>query len=91
MAKILLISIMVVIVEYINTLVLYCFIILGTADIINGMSTVIVNNLVCEVTYTIIAGGLLAGDLVGPRSSRGTIISGPCPVMVIPATSLFSM
>ena len=67
------------------------FIILGTANITNGTSTVIINNLVCDVTYSIITGGLLAGDLVGPRSSHGTIISGPCPVVVIPATTLFSM
>ena len=44
------------------------------------MATVTVNALKCEATYTIIAGGTLNGDLVGPRSSLGTITSGPCPV-----------
>jgi len=50
----------------------------GVAGICNGMANVTVNNLVCEMTYTIIAGGLLAGNLVGPRSSHGTIMSGHC-------------
>jgi len=50
----------------------------GVADICNGMAMVTVNNLVCETTYTIIAGGLLAGNLVGPKSSHGTIMSGHC-------------
>ena len=44
------------------------------------MAAVAVNRLDCEVTYTIIAGGILNGDLVGPRSSHGTITAGPCPV-----------
>ena len=37
-----------------------------------------VDGLQCEVTYDIIAGGTLNGALVGPRSSHGTITSGPC-------------
>ena len=37
------------------------------------MATVTVNGLKCGVTYTIIAGGTLNEDLVGPRSSHGTI------------------
>jgi len=48
------------------------------------MSTVLVDGLGCEVTYTIIAGGTLNGDLVGPRSSHGTITAGPCPVIITP-------
>ena len=28
----------------------------------------------CEVTYTIVAGGTLIEDLVGPRSFHGSII-----------------
>ena len=52
----------------------------GTAPIINRMAIVIVNGLQCGVTYTIIAGGTLNGDLVGPRSSHGNITTGPCPV-----------
>ena len=44
------------------------------------MAIVAVNGLDCEVTYTIIAGGTLNGDLVGPRSSHGAITAGPCPV-----------
>ena len=42
-------------------------------------ATVIIDGLQCEVTYTIIAGGTLNGVLVGPRSSHGTVTSGPCP------------
>ena len=44
----------------------------------NGMATVTVDGLECEVTYDIIAEGTLNGALVGPRSSHGTITSGPC-------------
>ena len=52
----------------------------GTAPIPNGTATVAVDGLECEVTYTIIAGGTLNGDLVGPRSSHGTVTAGPCPI-----------
>ena len=51
----------------------------GTAPITNGTATVAVNGLQCEVTYTITAGGTLNGDLVGPRSSHGTVTADPCP------------
>ena len=44
------------------------------------MATVTVNGLECRVTYTITAGGTLNGDLVGPRSSHGTVTAGPCPI-----------
>ena len=44
----------------------------------NGIATVTIDGLQCEVTYDIIAGGTLNGALVGPRSSHGTITSGPC-------------
>ena len=50
----------------------------GTASIANGMATVTVNGLECEVTYNITAGGTLNGDLVGPRSYVGTF-SDTCP------------
>ena len=43
------------------------------------MATVTVNGLQCGVTYTIIAGGTLNGDLVGLRSSHGNVTTGPCP------------
>ena len=46
----------------------------------NGMATVTIDGLQCEVTYTITAGGTLNGALVGPRSSHGAITSGPCLV-----------
>ena len=49
------------------------------AAITNGMATVTIDGLECEVTYTITAGGALNGTLVGPRSSHGNITSGPCP------------
>ena len=45
----------------------------STAPITNGMATVPVNGLECGVTYTIIAGGILNGDLVGPKSSHGNV------------------
>ena len=43
------------------------------------MATVTVVGLECEVTYDIIAGGILNGVLVGPGSSNETISAGPCP------------
>ena len=49
------------------------------APVNNGMATVTIDELECEVTYTITAEGTLNGTLVGPRSSHGTITSGPCP------------
>ena len=45
----------------------------GNASITNGIATVIVNGLECGVTYTIIAGGTLNGNLVGPKSSYGIL------------------
>ena len=49
------------------------------AAVTNGMATVTVDRLECEVTYAITARGTLNGALVGPRSSHGTITSGSCP------------
>jgi len=49
------------------------------------VAIVTVNGLQCEVTYTVTAGGTLNGDLVGLRSSYGTITAGPCPTC--PVTS----
>ena len=43
------------------------------------MATVIVNGLECGVTYTIIAGGTLNGDLVGPRSSHENVTTDISP------------
>ena len=61
------------------------------ATITNGMAIVTVDELDCEVTYDIIAGGTLNGDLVGPRSSHGTITSGPClPPMPTPSVATSS-
>ena len=58
------------------------------------MATVTVNGLECGVTYNITAGGTLNGELVGPRSSHGSITAGPCPPMmtttIIPTTSMTS-
>ena len=58
------------------------------------MATVTVNGLECEMIYTITAGGTLDGQLVGPRSSHGTITAGPCPPMmiitIVPTTSVTS-
>ena len=50
----------------------------GNAPITNGTATVTVNGLECGVTYTITAEGTLNGSLVGPRSSYGSITTGPC-------------
>ena len=53
---------------------------LDDAPITNGMAVVTVDGLMCEVTYTITAGGSLNGTLVGPRSFHGTITAGSCPL-----------
>ena len=61
----------------------------GTAPIINAMATMSITELECGVNYTIIAEGTLNGDLVGPRSSHGTVATNPCPVCsVCPAMSM---
>ena len=58
----------------------------------NGMATVTVDGLECEVTYDITAEGTFYGALVGPRSSHGTITSGPCPPPVpTPSVATSSM
>ena len=67
--------------SYINgmhSLFILCLIILGAAPITNGLATVTLNGLACGVTYTIIAGGTLNGQLVGPRSPLGNITTAPC-------------
>ena len=62
-------------VEYISyTLLLLS----GTAPITNRVAMVKVNELECGVRYTIVAGGTLNGDLVGPRSSYGAIAIPAC-------------
>ena len=47
------------------------------------MATVIVRDLQCEVTYTIITRGTdgTTGEFIGPRSFHGNITAGPCPLM----------
>ena len=49
----------------------------------------VLSGLTCEVTYTIIAGGTLNGDLVGPRSSYEPITIGPCPNTTISPTGTY--
>ena len=56
------------------------------ADITDDMATVTLS-LLCEVNYTIIAGGLLAGDLVGPYSSHETFMGVPCPIVMTTVSS----
>ena len=64
----------------------------GVATINNGMATVTVTGLMCEVEYTITAGGVFDGELVGPRSSHETITAGHCPlIMIITTTATTSM
>ena len=64
----------------------------GMATITNGMATMTVDELECEVTYDISARGTLNGALVGPRSFHGTVTSGPCPLpMPTPSVETPSM
>ena len=53
---------------------------LGNALITDETATVTVTGLKCGVNYTITAGGTLNGELVGPRSSHGTIVMPACPI-----------
>ena len=69
--------------ESVNCIYIHKCIYSGIAPIINGVATVTINGLVCEEEYMITAGGTLNGQLVGPRSSRGTI-TGYCPPVVTP-------
>ena len=47
--------------------------------IVNGSATVAINELECEETYTVTAGGTLNGTLVGQRfTSNYPIFSGRC-------------
>ena len=59
----------------------------GSAAVTNGIATVTIDSLACEVEYAIIAGGTLDGDLVGPRLSHGTITVGHCPQVMTTTTS----
>ena len=52
------------------------------------MATVTVNGLMCEVEYTITAGGIFDGQLVGPRSSHGIVTAGPCPLIMTTTTTV---
>ena len=74
--------------SYVHVLI-HTFVCTDSTPITNGTATVTLNGLECGVTYTIIAGGTLNGDLVGPRSSHGTVTADnlPCPVMT-PTTTV---
>ena len=52
----------------------------GNASITDETATVTITGLKCGGNYTIIAGGTLNGELVGPRSSHGTIVMPACPI-----------
>ena len=67
---------------------MYIFTHLVSAQITNGLAMVTVGELACGVTYTITAGGTLDGQLVGPRSSHGTVTAGPCEVVPTTTTSV---
>ena len=52
----------------------------GSAPLTTEMATVTVTGLECGVTYSIIAGGTLNGDSVGPTRSYETVTTGSCPI-----------
>ena len=54
--------------------------ILGTASVANGIAMVEINGLECEVTYSIIAGGTINENLIGPKSFVGNVTAGLCPL-----------
>ena len=55
----------------------------GTAPVTNGLATVIVNGLECGITYTIIAGGALNGNIIGPSRSHGNFPICACSINMI--------
>ena len=55
------------------------------------MATVTLNGLACGVTYTITAEGTLDGELVGPRSSHGTVTAGLCQLIITSTAATASM
>ena len=58
---------------------MYALLSSGNASITDETATVTVIGLKCGVNYTVIAGGTLNGDLVGPRSPHGVLNMPPCP------------
>ena len=60
-------------------LCMYYVCITGTGATSSRVATVTVNGLMCEVEYTITAGGTLNGQLVGPRIFLGNVTTGSCP------------
>ncbi|XP_065897929.1 adhesion G protein-coupled receptor L3-like isoform X2 [Dysidea avara] len=64
----------------------------ASATIMDGMATVTVTGLVCEETYSIVAGGIITNDVMmdrtldGPRVYTGTILAAACPAVVTTRT-----
>ncbi|XP_065894750.1 mucin-22-like isoform X2 [Dysidea avara] len=60
----------------------------ASATIMDGMATVTVTGLVCEETYSIVAGGIITNDVMmvrtldGPRFHMETITVAACPVVI---------
>ncbi|XP_065892637.1 uncharacterized protein [Dysidea avara] len=60
----------------------------ASATIMGDMATVTVNGLVCEQTYSIVAGGIVTNDVLmvrtldGPRFHMETIVALACPVII---------
>ncbi|XP_065897957.1 uncharacterized protein [Dysidea avara] len=65
----------------------------ASAIIMNHMATVTVTGLVCEETYSIIAGGIITNDVMidrtldGPRFHTETILASACPVVITTTTA----
>ena len=60
----------------------------ASAAIMNDMATVTVTGLVCEETYSIVAGGIITNGVMvdqtldGPRFHMETILASACPVVI---------
>ena len=65
----------------------YVRILSGSATITSNMATVTVRNLQCQQTYTITAGGILNGMLVGPQFRQETVTAGSCSTTPTPTSS----
>ena len=67
---------------------MYIIITSASATIMGDMATVTVNGLVCEQTYSIVAGGIVTNDVLmvrtldGPRFHMETIVALACPVII---------
>ena len=66
----------------------------ASAIITDDMATVTVTGLVCEKTYSIVAGGIITNDVMmdqmldGPRFHTEIILASACPLVITTTTTM---